>query len=235
MSLLIADPHADIDKLEAFLDYRPEIEHVIAGDAFDSKVFGDAESLYCWKRIDRELKERPDLFAYVWGNHDIAYLYSPPFTGSGFHHGTDFGFYVEQHRGTMPVALVRDGYLITHAGLHPALERFDDVQKQCDWLNKEWFNYILYLPQPYCSHPPTSPILNIGKARQGNDPFGGIFWLDWTAEEVSDKFDQVFGHTRTGNVQVMNHHGATIVAADSVADECFNTETGKVEHYGKNV
>jgi hypothetical protein len=235
MSLLIADPHADIDKLEAFLDYRPEIEHIVGGDVFDNKVFGDAESLYCWNRVDHELRTRPDKFAYIWGNHDIAYMYQPPFTGSGFHHGTGFSQCVEPHRGTMPVALVRDGFLITHAGLAPELERFDDVQEQCDWLNAEWFKYITYIPQPYCSHPPSSPLNYVGKARGGNDPFGGIFWLDWTKEPMSSKYDQIFGHTKALKVEVMNYQGRTMVAVDSVADQCFNTVTREVEHYGKNV
>lgn len=235
MSLIIADVHGDIDKLESFLDYRPEEEHIVAGDMFDSKIFGDEESLYCWKRVMWELNNRPDKFKYLWGNHDVAYLYQPPFTGSGHHTGTGFDEYLEPYRATMPVAMVRDNFLITHAGLNPDLVRYDDIHKQCDWLNAEWLKYITYIPQPYCTHPPSSPIVHIGKARGGMDDVGGIFWLDWTLEPVSSKFNQIFGHTNVPSVQVMNHHGAMVVCVDSRADECFNTATKEVEHYGLNV
>jgi hypothetical protein len=133
------------------------------------------------------------------------------------------------------VALVRDNYLLTHAGVHPNLARFDDIHVQCNWLNERWMNdYMLWVPGPYATSAPVTPIFYVGSVRKGPNPYGGIFWLDWRRESVSDKYNQVFGHCAGTELYIMNLEGKRIVCVDTTTLECFNTTTGMKETYGFN-
>lgn len=236
MAVIGSDFHGDVQKLEEFLAHKPEEKHIIVGDLLDSKVFGEEDSLTCLDLVLHANARNPELVDAVWGNHEVQYMYMAPFKCSGVRLGTGLGSKLDRVKHRFGVALVEDGYLITHAGVHPRLAKFEDVNEECAWLNRQWeVDYLNYIPQPYANTSSGyNPIFNIGKARKGPDEFGGIFWLDWRVEDVSAQYDQIFGHTNGLELYDMDHHGKSIVCVDTITNECFNTKTRKVEQYGFN-
>jgi hypothetical protein len=71
MAIIIGDIHGDFPMTRAYLDYKPEVEHVSLGDIVDSrdtKVTADEELA----SLDLLLASDAVL---LWGNHVLAYLY----------------------------------------------------------------------------------------------------------------------------------------------------------------
>lgn len=232
MALVGSDFHGDEDRLDEFLSYRPEEKHIVVGDIFDGAP--PENIIRCFDMVLHANARHPELVDMVWGNHEVGYMYMSPFECSGMQPHAGFGSKLDRCKHRFGVALVEDNFLITHAGVHPRLAKFEDINEQCAWLNKQWEEFLNFVPGPYTREYPKNPIFNVGSARDGHHAFGGIFWLDWTKESVSAQYNQIFGHTRCDQIYVMNHSGKTVVCVDSPRYDCFNTKTGKIEHYGHN-
>jgi hypothetical protein len=127
----------------------------------------------------------------LWGNHDRAAI-------DAAHRFVGF---VPPHRDTAKIMsqMTRAGrialwipnlygYLLTHAGLHPAFV-----------LDQPWRN------------PHNDAVNTIGKSRGGNEPHGGILWRDHS-EALDETRPQIYGHTR-GDIRMKNGNSYCIDVA----------------------
>lgn len=227
MSLVTSDIHGNYAKAKAFLDYRPEEEHIFAGDYFDSYHASDDDIYQTAKMIFESGA------TLLWGNHDLMYLNNTHryMLCSGQRHNPIFLHLMELHKNSLVCAVIRDGYVITHAGVSPALSRnFETIEEMVDHFNKVLSSYI------NCPVvPETLPnIFNIGTARGGWQSFGGPFWLDYKREKVDVSFNQVFGHTHSRCcteyiVGKKPHNKHICVDADEFF--CYNTSTEQFEDF----
>lgn len=145
MAIVIADIHGDIVKAKAFLEYKPDKEHVALGDYVDNIKKGITlnDELNC---LDLLLASDAVL---LWGNHDIAYTPKYPWRSQSNHmltiaeddyfagysdylreqykkHGDIFvrDVLVDRllpHNERMKAAYSVDGWLCTHAGVSPGI------------------------------------------------------------------------------------------------------------------
>lgn len=212
-TLVIGDLHGHWDRLVALLeqekivtvdsdkpkkpirvDYDTEI--VLVGDVghfgADVDPFDDMDT---W-RIATIIAD-----TILWGNHDRAivdrrHAFSGMFVGS-YH--LDSLFAPALYQGKLKFAHEAFGHLITHAGLHDAVVKFEtlkpyisDAATCAAWINGEALSEDIELDQNEEFR--SRFINNIGFRRGGGSQFGGILWRD-IEEKLYDGFPQVFGHS----------------------------------------
>ena len=189
MAIVVGDIHGCVEKVQAFLDYRPDEVHIALGDYLDS--FSEPP--------ERQIKALQLLLdsgaTLLWGNHDLHYLKVPPWICTGFQHGREKQYQdiIEANKSRFLAACVADGWLLTHAGVHVRLAKHStNVVEIADRLNKKMAEYLEW---PY--EPSQHSIFAIGKSRGGECRNGGIFWYDFKMESGLAPVKQIFGHTET--------------------------------------
>jgi len=178
MAIVCSDLHCNLEKVRQFLAYKPEEEHVFAGDILDSFTY----SFFKATNSLRTLIESDCIL--LWGNHDIGYRKDKPFSCSGFHwqDAPAFQALIEDNIRRFQIAYGVDNYLITHAGLADAILKDIHIDSK---------------PQTVVDYLNTEPIrvFWIGQARGGFNKVGGPLWFDFRSEKgLSKKYNQVFGH-----------------------------------------
>lgn len=210
MTVIIGDIHGDLPQARAFLNYKPEVEHVALGDFVDSRdpktTFED--ELAC---LDLLLDSAAIL---VWGNHDLAYTLERPWDAfTCFCHAGIFEsrYQSARLRGRFtPVHATADGWLCSHAGISAALAGAlpdcpwdsSDPASIAAWLTEE-FEREMAAPRLHGSANTEGrygegPLFTIGRMRGGHDRYGGLFWYDeqWEPGNPPDpRLKQIFGHS----------------------------------------
>lgn len=214
MAIVVSDLHCNYAKVEKFLNFMPEEDHVFAGDVLDSFYYSFESAS---KSLNLLLESSCTL---IWGNHDIGYadLKNKPFSCSGFQSSDAhlFEAILKPNKNRFIFADCRDGYLITHAGVADYLAKEDTAELEAEYLNS--------CPEG---------IFNIGSARGGYHKIGGPLWFDFRYEEyLSDKYNQVFGHccldTPMEDKTNTYHHICINTSEDGPDLWAFNTKTKEV-------
>ena len=168
--------------------HKPGEVHICLGDYVDSFTESPESQLQCLQLL---VKSEALL---LWGNHDLHYLPNPLWRCNGFQPAMasifrEFFIGALETERIMAACSV-DGWLCTHAGVHPALVDVEMTAEESAAFLNSAFSRQLAVGR--------GPIFYVASARGGNDPFGGIFWFDPFREgiEPSSKVGrQVFGHT----------------------------------------
>lgn len=188
MAIISGDIHGNLAKATAFLAWEPDETHVCVGDYVDSFTESQEQQLACLQML---MESRSLL---LWGNHDLHYLPDPLWRCNGFQPMMAplyrKLFVAALETGRITAACSVDGWLCTHAGVHPALVDRDLTPEEA----ATSFN-AAFPRQLQARH---GPLLYVAPARGGNDPFGGIFWFDPFREGIEPSRRvgrQVFGHT----------------------------------------
>lgn len=232
MAIVVGDIHGNVEKVQAFLAYKPDDLHIALGDYVDS--FFEPPSRQ-FKALRLLLRSSAVL---LWGNHDLHYLKTPPWfcIGRQEHKQAILDSYVNiytRHKKRFQAAYAVDGWLCTHAGVNSTLQQgLDDVSAIADILNAalaEW------MKKPVCFHFPSGriatksdSIFNIGFGRGGGG-VGGIFWFDYKREQDIAPIKQLFGHTETKEGPIIE---STYVALDTTNNKnacwVYDTSIGEV-------
>lgn len=223
MSITISDLHGNLKKLQYFLEYKPEEEHIIAGDIMDSFYASDDDII---NTLEMAVNSNAIL---LWGNHDLHYLEAAPFRCSGYRGSNRFSQHniftqaIEKYKSRFKVSVVRDNFIITHAGVHSNYKgTVGDLNEK---FNQQWYNYLTGVKDRI-------DIFNISSARGGSDNSGGIFWCDYRQEKLNENINQVFGHSHDITPYVFNYDNGTIHAVvDCNEWKCFNTVERTMENF----
>lgn len=204
MAIIATDIHGDPAVAKAFLSYRPTELHICLGDLVDSRAHlpsfeKEAECLDLLLKSDSIL---------LWGNHDLAYLPERPWKCFGNFGEVAFRYQFDTARNRLLAAYCIDGWLCTHAGISPRVERVIakevaniNQEAVAAWLNVE-FERELRTQLPLHDTNETryghGPLFKIPICRGGADEFGGIFWFDSFGEQSQPSHlagRQIFGHS----------------------------------------
>jgi hypothetical protein len=200
MAIIVGDIHGNLEKVQAFLNYRPDQPHIALGDYVDS--FGEPLE---WQ-LECLIRLLDSNALLLWGNHDLHYLKNPPFECSGYQKWLAYRFrdIYEQHRHRFRAACAVDGWLCTHAGVSRKLSRdCTDPKMLAERLNRMMDRYL----EGVCRR---SAIFYIGRRRGGLQRSGGIFWFDNLRETgLAEQIPQIIGHTEqepvaTGNLVTLD-------------------------------
>jgi predicted phosphodiesterase len=238
MSIIISDSHGNYQKIKCFLEYKPEEEHIYAGDIFDSFHASDEIITQCfWTLVNSDC-------ILLWGNHDLHYLNDAPFTCTGFRNYGSMKYteensrlinyytnMIEKNINRFKASMIVDNFIITHAGVHKAIAKNFNTLEDLDlYLNNEMNNYLKNRTQKFLSQ-----IFNVGHARHGRSDFGGIFWADFRHEQLCKKINQIFGHSCIEKPKIIKNksknYNTIHVCIDSPKFICFNTKTLELENF----
>ncbi|WP_085811951.1 metallophosphoesterase [Geoanaerobacter pelophilus] len=204
MAIITTDIHGKPAVAKAFLSFRHTELHICLGDLVDSRkrppcFEEEAECLDILLQSDSIL---------LWGNHDLAYLPERPWKCFGNFGEIAFREQFDAARNRLLAAYSFDGWLCTHAGVSPRVERLlakevrtNDQEAVAAWLNTEFKREIrnrLPLHDPNELRYGHGPLFRIPVCRGGTDEFGGIFWFDALGEQTQPSpvvGRQIFGHT----------------------------------------
>ncbi|NBB79441.1 MAG: hypothetical protein GVY36_08350 [Verrucomicrobia bacterium] len=216
-TLVIPDIHEDLDFLKYIMakEDTATFDHVVMlGDYFDAST--DVEP--CHQRLQRVAgtilgfaEILGDKLHLLCGNHDLPYYALRPACGehrgkpnpviSQWLHNTSCEraeivnqLWDEPFWKRLRGAVLIDGWLFSHAGMHPDLwpGNGQTAEAQMKHFDARWDRAIDQMFEA-----PEDPMFAIGKARGGGADIGGPLWLDWDAE-FEDKLEipQIAGHTR---------------------------------------
>lgn len=218
MAIIVGDIHGNLNKVKAFLGYKPDELHIALGDYVDS-FFESSE------RQEEALQLLINSAAIlIWGNHDLAYLKFPPFGCSGYQGSNSIVHsIIENNKKRFHAAYSLDGWLISHAGVQEGLVKTTNIDKLAAMLNERMADFINN-PRKM-----TDSIFNVGIGRGGLSRCGGIFWFDFLRECcLSTKVKQIFGHTEIKEPFVTE----TYINLDTTnsLDTCylFDTQTNEI-------
>ncbi len=228
MSLIISDLHGNFAKCKAFIEYKPEEEHIILGDFMDSYCASDADIIATFKlTVDSKC-------VCLCGNHELPYLINAHayFRCSGNRYSPELFHVVNMYKELLQGSLVRDNYLLVHGGLSTKHGKpFSNVEDASDWINAE---FEWYREQPVAPES-LSSIFDIGSVRGGFQDVSGIFWCSIGHEKMDPRFNQVVGHTcRPEPLILFEGKGMNKkkhVGIDSPKFICYNTATHELEDF----
>jgi len=228
LSLIISDLHGNYGKCEAFIEYKPEEEHIILGDFMDSFSASDAAIIATFKlAVDNGA-------VLLCGNHELPYLKNahPYFRCSGNRYSPELFHVVNLYKELLHGSLLRDNYLLTHGGLSQKHGKpFKTIEEASEWINAE---LAWYLAQPV---PPESlsSIFDIGSVRGGKQVMSGIFWCSIGYEKMDSRFNQIVGHTCRPEPLVLfagrGRNKKKHVSVDTPKYICYNTATHELEDF----
>lgn len=184
MAIVIGDIHGNVEKVKAFLAYKPDELHIALGDYLDSFNEPQVRQLEALQL----LLDSPAIL--LWGNHDLHYCDNAPWicTGYDYDHWEPCSDLINSHKARFLAAYAVDGWLLTHAGCHVRMARHqNDVIAIAERFNnsiREWLEDGKW-----------RSMFQIGKSRGGDEKNGGIFWFDFKRENGLADVKQIFGHT----------------------------------------
>lgn len=226
MAIIVGDIHGNVEKVQAFLVYKPEVEHIALGDYLDSYTEPQERQIECLNLL---LQSKSVL---LWGNHDLNYLETPPWTCSGYqwHTHEPLVEIIEANKSRFLAAYTVDGWLLTHAGCHIRVAKhMTDAVAIAEMLNKKMAVYLERPTKFLLPHTtlPCPSMFNISIVRGGDHRSGGIFWFDFKREDGLAPIKQIFGHTETNEPVVTE----TYVALDTNNKNSvylFDTQTQEI-------
>lgn len=221
MAIIVGDIHGNVDKVKAFLDYKPAALHIALGDYLDSFSVPQKQQVEALRLLlDSDA-------VLLWGNHDLHYLKLPPWICTGFQVGKEKPLqeFIESNKHCFLAAYAVDGWLCTHGGVAKKISEGEtDIDVLAAKFNAEMAGWLAS-PQKTMDG-----IFAIGRGRGGETLAGGIFWYDFKREDrfIAPGIKQIFGHTETREPVVT----ATYVALDTTNCKdtyyLFDTETNAV-------
>lgn len=216
--LAIPDVHQDVHFLQRIFDTEniAAFDKVIfLGDYFDTRVYelDCDEAVVETARFIKEIKlTYPDKVHLLCGNHDLPYYAMRPmcaantgrvnstiadwfYDGNSYHNANLIEeIWGEEIWSTLEVAVTYDGWIFSHAGIHPNYwpADGDTPEEKVNILRKQWDEAIARIFQEE-----ENIIFGTGKARGGEYEAGGPLWLDFDLEfEDALEYPQVVGHTK---------------------------------------
>jgi len=193
--LIIPDLHHHVEHAEHWLTTQTFERVIFLGDYFDDYDDGvaDAERMALWLR--QRMKTTDDIF--LLGNHDAAYLFpkEPELFCPGF--TTPKARAIRSvlgrlHWSRFQLAHEEQGWLLSHAGFHPAWMKEPTVERilqRCDEGMEKALRRIV------------DPILGLGEVAGGILRYAGPLWMDRNNLQPIPGIDQIVGHTPDDHVR----------------------------------
>jgi Calcineurin-like phosphoesterase len=207
MAIIVGDIHGNLEKVKAFLAYKPDHEHVALGDYLDSFHEPIERQLECIKLL------MDSSAVLLWGNHDLHYLRVPLFQYPGFQaeHAEMLQTLLEENIGRFCPAHVADGWLCTHAGVHSGITaKNDDVVALAEMFNGCWQEYL--------------------KDRDKGYRYKSIFKFDFMVEGslAPTNILQVYGHDELSPAEFVNESCVSLASNDRAIVSLFDTESVQI-------
>lgn len=211
MAIIVGDIHGDLEKVQAFLNYKPDHEHIALGDYLDSFI----------EPLERQVETLKMLMSsnavLLLGNHEVHYLEYAPFQFAGykFEYFHIFQDMLEKNLDRFMAAYAVDGWLCTHAGLRRGLSRLKNVDHVAKIQNLR-FRKFLY-----------RRFYNYGKPTdyRGQSIFYHNYWME---ENSLAPMKQIFGHVEMKRPDVTENYIALDTTNFTNSCWLYDTKAGEL-------
>ena len=198
---IVSDLHGDTERCLRLLKQIGAIdEHANRTPGWRLIQVGDLIHGGHHENIDDELCAElllPIFDTVVLGNHEVPHLFPSlkeqlAFNGQTPLSRKTFELLANAYGvGKLVVATEANGWLITHAGVHPLIDQLPEDNADAAAELRGGFARLIAGKETDSSY-----FLWIGRGRGGFDPVGGVLWNDYRSMElVTQTRRQVFGHT----------------------------------------
>ncbi|NBQ69313.1 MAG: hypothetical protein EBU46_10980 [Nitrosomonadaceae bacterium] len=227
ITLVVPDVHLRWRLVDALIAEVDPDRIIYLGDFFDQFHDSAAQNRMQAMWLKAEMKKSDRIF--LWGNHDQHYAWPSKWTGcSGYEAGKDIAI----NEVMQPDDWAKfqwftwlDGWLLTHAGLHPWFlppnllpkgEDMIDPYALDAWLKEECAYADVALRRGE-SH----RFFRAGRCRGGLQNVGGLTWLDYNVEfKPINGLNQLVGHTN----QLTTWKPLTLFGKQSTS-HCIDTDS----------
>lgn len=189
-TVVVGDLHGQYELAEKVLESEHDV--VFIGDYLDSFRRTIHDQI---KTLDVVLEAcREPRVTALKGNHELSYL-EPRMMCSGYKHSTQEAVR-DRDLSVLEDYTWAEGFLISHAGIAKGLLEFLNVDYETYLREKDFYQ--------------------IGFARGGSCPVGGLFWCDFHFEFECIDIPQIVGHTRGKEIrQIENSYCIDCLEDDS--------------------
>lgn len=213
-TLVIPDIHEQYKDLLALGPRIDSADKVVClGDYFDTFGVTHTPEVAAWVA---ERIVNVDKFTFLLGNHDTPYLFGHREMMCSGHKAWKTPIVLAllaKHIDLFHLCVDVDGYILSHAGWHPSMLQYADEVSIADALLT-------------VKRGEMHPLFGAGASRGGNQPVGGIVWLDFKHEFVDiDEMPQIVGHTKGPHVR----RSGESLCIDTGLEHVAWIEDGKVE------
>ena len=209
--LLVSDVHQEVDKLQHILNNENYDIAVCLGDFFDSHTHNTHKDVIKTVAFLEKWMFKENFYA-LFGNHDLMYFYINKHTiCSGY---TDWKFDLIRNVLGEKFGAIQDkflwyiwvdNFLCTHAGLHSCHLNLNLNVEDKTALSK-WLDVEVIRSKNSLITGIGHWTYRAGAARGGNQPYGGLTWLDSDREfEPINGLKQIFGHTAHSKILLCPH------------------------------
>jgi len=230
--LIFSDVHQEVDKLTKIIKHEAADINICLGDWFDSHFIDKDEDVEKTAIFLKNYLVNGNIT--LFGNHDLHYLFTNKYTTcSGYEYrklqvideilGKDKPTIVDKFNWFVFV----DEFLCTHAGLHydflsPIVLNSEDLYEYLTIQGND-ANIKIRTKQFHWFY-------GAGYSRCGNQPKGGIVWLDFDREFAPLKImPQIFGHTYRRKGKIQTHCKTENYCIDTNLNEWMTITNGKLE------
>ena len=245
--IVIGDIHGELQGLKEILKHAKLIDRndswsgrdvvlVQTGDVIDRGPHSIKCVAFLRKLQQQAIQMRKGKVVRLCGNHELMVLQGN-YRYVNFPHPEIFA---EELTAEIKAGAVRAAYtdgkrMFTHAGLRSGLRErlmaeiipdalaLETEDVDLDMLTERINNIFKKRVRSGELH--GHPLFNVDRERGGRDPFGGIFWGDYSLISESErawKVPQIFGHTPSGKNNVQHKWDLNLI----------NVDAGMCEHYG---
>lgn len=171
--IVVGDLHGQYEIVEAILA-KDGYKVCFIGDYLDSFDRQMIEQLHTLNLVLGAIRKEPDRVWGLKGNHELSYL-DPKMQCSGYSYELQNQINYTVDMSPLLDYIWVDDWLISHAGVSQKLLDALDMTLE-EYLDAGDFNQI-------------------GRARGGRNPIGGLFWCDWWHELEPIPTPQIVGHS----------------------------------------
>lgn len=236
--LIFSDVHQDIAKVRRIVDVEGADFNVCLGDWFDSFVYDDNKDVADAAGYLKDFVGRKNCYSLI-ANHDQSYLFPSIYTKCSGYEKRKFQIIMDvlgprkdEVRNKLLWYIWVDGYLCTHAGLHPSFAKLNPTIESVDAfleIETRRANEKIRNGSDYW-------VYAAGLNRGGYRDFGGLNWLDFNTEfEPLGDIKQIVGHTKSEKIRAHHSYGGIdVINAHNLCIDCHLTEylvitNGKLE------
>lgn len=206
-TLIIPDLHGKIKVAEWALE-QDQYNIVFLGDYLDSFSEPRKKQRKLLEMVLTAAEDNPDRVTALLGNHEMSYLKPTTMRASGFSSGFYSKLKYDQvltraNNILQPYKWVGK-FLLSHAGVSQKLLTFTEETVQ-EYLEAGAFE-------------------DIGRARGGPSPIGGLYWCDWWEEFTPvDGIPQIVGHSSARGISKKNKR-KIVDKIDNYGNLSYNTD-----------
>ncbi|MFY7814340.1 MAG: metallophosphoesterase [Chryseobacterium taeanense] len=230
--LIFSDVHQEVDKLAKIIKHEAADINICLGDWFDSHFIDKDEDVQKTAFFLKDYLAGGNVT--LFGNHDLHYFFANKYTTcSGYEHRKSQ--VIDKTFGEDKLAIIDkfswflflDEFLCTHAGLHydflsPIVLNSEDLYEYLTIQGND-ANIKIRTKQFHWFY-------GAGYSRCGDQPKGGIVWLDFDREFAPLKImPQIFGHTYRRKGKIQTHCKTENYCIDTNLNEWMTITNGKLE------